>query len=63
MYYYQLYIVCLHNYSSVLWDFSSQAVNGFYTAWIKSIKRLLRLPLRTHNELVPGICADISAEA
>ena len=35
----------------------------FYTAWRKSIRRLLRLPLKiTHHELLPGICADISTE-
>ena len=60
---YQLFNVhCMSAYGSVLWDFSSQGVNAFYTAWRKSIRRLLRLPLRTHNELLPGICADISAE-
>ena len=37
-------------------------VNVFYTAWRKCIRRLLRLLLRTHNELLPFICADISVE-
>ena len=49
---------CMSAYGSVQWDFPSQSVNAFYTA----IRRLLRLPLRTHTELLSGICADISVD-
>ena len=46
---YQLFNVhCMSAYGSVLWDFSSQVVNVFYTSWRKSIRRLLL----THNEYI-----------
>ena len=55
-------IFCINVYGSVLWDYSSHHVNSFYTAWRNSIRRLFRLPMRSHCSLLHHICGDISAE-
>ena len=56
-------IFCMNVYGSVLWDYSSHHVNLFYIAWRNSIRRLFRLPMRTHCTLLHLIlCGDVSAE-
>ena len=49
-------------YGCVLWDLQSNYVNIFHTAWRKCIRRLYRLPSRTHNDLLGTICHDIPVE-
>ncbi len=54
---------CMSLYGCSLWDLSSKHVDRFYVAWRKSIRRLLLLPARTHNALLPIICNDKSVDA
>ena len=46
-------------YGSQLWDFSKATIcNKFFTCWRKCIRKLLNLPARTHNNLIPAIISD-----
>ena len=49
---------CMPLYGSQLWDFSSEYVSKFYTAWRKAIRFLLDLPYTTHCDLLHHICCD-----
>ena len=53
---------CMSLYGSQLWNYSSGNIDRFYTAWRKSIRRLLCLPYRTHNCLINSICEDIPVD-
>ena len=53
---------CMSIYGSQLWDFENAECTRFYTAWRKSVRRLLQLPARTHNNLLPSLCNDIPVE-
>ena len=46
-------------YGCVLWDLSSPHVDAFYVAWRKCIRRLLRIPYRSHCNLLHLICDDL----
>ena len=47
-------------YGSVLWDISSNGENRFYVAWRKCVRKLFKLPYRTHSYLLPYICQDFN---
>lgn len=53
---------CMTLYGCPLWDCSSKEVDYFYTTWRKCVRRVWRLPSRTHNELLHLICGDKRAE-
>ena len=42
-------------YGYCLWNFCSNCVATFYTAWRKAIRAIWKLPCRTHCNLVHGI--------
>ena len=42
-------------YGSPLWNYSKDDVLSFYTAWRKSIRRIWKLPPKTHCNLLPTI--------
>ena len=54
--------LCMSVYTSQLWDFESRSVEQFFVAWRKAIRRLLRLPSRTHNCLLHLIVNDMPVE-
>ena len=45
-------------YGSALWDYSHRSFIRFNTAWRNCIRKLFRLPFRTHCILLPSICRD-----
>ena len=49
-------------YGAMLWDFSSEEVNYFYTQWRKSIRKIWNLPYNTHCNLLSLIIEDIPIE-
>ena len=49
-------------YSSQLWDYSSTHVDKLYVAWRKAIRKILKLPYRTHSALLPYIVDDMSPD-
>ena len=49
---------CMSLYGCVLWNLGSKCMSDFYVTWRKSIRKLLRLPLRTHSKYLPLICDD-----
>ena len=51
---------CMAAYGSNLWDFNQ--VEPFLCAWRKCVRRLLRLPCRSHSVLLPGLVGDRSPE-
>ena len=51
---------CMSVYGSVLWDISSNGVNRFNVAWRKCVRKLFKLPYRTHLYLLPYICQDFN---
>ena len=53
---------CMPLYGSILWDLSHTSIERFYVSWRKALRRLFRLPLRTHGYLLPGICGDQSID-
>ena len=60
---YQLFkTFCMSLYGSPLWDFSGKNVSRFWTTWRKCLRRLLGLPPRTHNVLLPLIVGDHCVE-
>ena len=46
---------CLDAYGSSLWCYSSKSVESFYVAWRKVVRRIWRLPNKTHCILLPSI--------
>ena len=53
---------CMALYGCQLWDYSSKEVNYFYKTWRKCVRRVWRLPPRTHNELLHLICGEVRVE-
>ena len=49
-------------YGCQLWDFSGKHVELFYTAWRKAIRKVWRLPYRSHCHLPHLICNDMDIE-
>ena len=50
---------CMPLYGSQLWDYGNTYIDRFLVCWRKAIRKLLNLPYRTHNELLPYICDDV----
>ena len=55
--------LCMSVYGSQLWDYSARTCDMFFVAWRKAIRRLLKVPSRTHNVLLPLIVNDAPVEA
>ena len=53
---------CMIAYGCQLWDFDSEEVNKFFTAWRVNVRKIWGLPRATHCDLLPGVCSDRSAE-
>ena len=53
---------CMPLYGCVLWDYSTLAMNKFFTQWRKGIRTLLNLPVRTHSRYIPLIIEDLPVE-
>ena len=51
---------CMSLYGSELWNYNSRYIEKNCVAWRKTIRKLFRLPYRTHNYIVCGITEDIS---
>ena len=51
---------CMSLYGSELWNYNSRYIEEIYVAWRKTMRKLFRLPYRTHNYIVCGITEDIS---
>ena len=47
-------------YGSELWNYNSRYIEEIDVAWRKTMRKLFRLPYRTHNYIVCGITEDIS---
>ena len=47
-------------YGSELWNYNSRYVEEIVVAWRKTMRKLFRLPYRTHKYIVCGITEDIS---
>ena len=46
---------CCHFYGSQAWFFNDKAVNSFHKMWNRCVRRLLRLPWRTHCRFLPSL--------
>ena len=53
---------CVSVYVSQLWDFKSKQCDRFYTAWLKCIRKLIRMPYQTHSNLLHLICNDLPVD-
>ena len=42
----------MNAYGSQIWAFNKNCLNKFYVAWRKAIRRIWKLPYRTHNNLL-----------
>ena len=53
---------CMSLYGSELWNYNSTSryVQEIFVAWRKTMRKLFRLPYRTHKYIVCGITEDIS---
>ena len=51
---------CMSLYGSELWNFNCGYIAEIFVAWRKTMRKLFRLPYRTHNYIVRGIIEDIS---
>lgn len=49
-------------YGAPLWDLSDRSLEKFLTGWRKCIRKLYKLPYRTHSNLLPLICEDKSPD-
>jgi len=50
---------CMPLYGSQLWNYSNNNINKFFVTWRKCIRRLFRIPYRTHCDLLNLICNDL----
>ena len=46
---------CTSFYGSQMWNLTCSSINIIYTAWNKAIRRIWRLPIRCHTNLLPFI--------
>jgi hypothetical protein len=53
---------CMPLYGCQIWDLSCKSIKSFYVAWRKCLRKLLQIPLRTHNALLHYICEDIPVD-
>ena len=51
---------CMSLYGSELWNYNNRYIKEIYVAWRKTMRKLFKLPYRTHNYIVCGITEDIS---
>ena len=51
---------CMSLYGSELWNYNNRYVEEIVVAWRKTMRKLFRIPYRTHNYIVCGITEDIS---
>ena len=51
---------CMSLYGSELWNYNSRNIVEIFVAWRKTMRKLFRLPYRTHNYIVCGITVDIA---
>ncbi len=51
---------CTSFYGSPLFYYESGPIDRLFIAWRKSIRHLLKLPLRTHSHLIHGIVDDLA---
>ena len=43
---------CMNIYGCQLWKFNGKHINTFFIAWRKAIRRIWKIPFRSHNKLV-----------
>ena len=43
---------CMNVYGCQLWKFNGKHINTFFTAWRKAVRRIWKIPFRSHNKLV-----------
>ena len=53
---------CMSIYGCVLWNISGKYIERFYVTWRKCIRRLLKLPYKTHSSYLPCIVDDLPVE-
>lgn len=53
---------CMSLYGSPMWDLSKPQVQSIFTAWRKCVRRVMGIPTRTHNNLIPFIINDIDIQ-
>ena len=53
---FKAYVMSL--YGCALWDYSHRSFQRFCTAWRNCLRKLFRLPRRTHRALLPSISRD-----
>ena len=51
---------CVSLYGCQLWDLTLPELEHVCVAWRKCVRKVMCLPYRTHNALLPFICDDIS---
>ncbi len=51
--------LCMPLYGAQLWDYGHKSTEQFYVTWRKGIRKIIRLPLMTHSDMLHYICNDI----
>ena len=51
---------CMSLYGCEIWNYNSRFINEMFIAWRKIMRKLFKLPNRTHNYIVCGIVECIS---
>lgn len=46
---------CCHFYSATAWQFRDASVQSFHTMWNRCVRRIYRLPYKTHTRFLPHI--------
>ena len=52
---------CAHFYGTEAWNFSDRSVPSFQSAWNRCVRRLLRLPYKTHRRFLPQLIGGPTA--
>ena len=55
-------IYCMNFFGCELWNYNSRYIKDIYISWHKGVRKLFRLPYRTHNYLVSGMAENISVK-
>ena len=60
---YKIFIsICMSLYGCQLWDASPKFINNFLVSWRKAIRRMFKLPYRTHSCLLHLIINDLPVD-
>ena len=52
---------CMHMYGCELWNLNDKTIDAFRIVWRKIKRRIWKIPIRAHNEIVENLSYNFDA--